>query len=152
MPRNTVPGITVSIPFKRESTLQVQYVDMIIVNGESFHSLQTGKHIASQRLSARNAGLSRRFPFPSNGKAHCKRSWCRYKTVPTVGFPFPSNGKAHCKVNVGSAIGANQAVFPFPSNGKAHCKRNRPINASAPSYQTVSIPFKRESTLQETPF
>ena len=35
-------------------------------------------------------------------------------------------------------------VFPFPSNGKAHVHAG--TEESSPVVETVSIPFKREST------
>ena len=89
----------VSIPFKRESTLQADACLNVSHARFGFYSLQTGKHIAS----------SRHAPLP--------RSVCT--------FLFPSNGKAHCKYNRRHIL-AKQGFF-------------------------VSIPFKRESTLQERP-
>ena len=47
--------------------------------------------------------------------------------------------------------GLVRPVFPFPSNGKVYLKANFDLTNES-YYSGVSIPFKRESTSQETPF
>ena len=137
---------TVSIPFKRESVLQVQVAELRINSeGSSFNSLQTGKCIARLNVDARTEYLLR-FQFPSNGKVYCKRGIC-HKPQTDYRFQFPSNGKVYCKTGIkspeaatlcgfnslqtGKCIashyitrtgGSPLCPFQFPSNGKVYCK------------------------------
>ena len=63
----------ISIPFKRESVLQVRQAPaQRTPEAENFHSLQTGKCIASLILSFVSFATANIFPFPSNGKVYCK--------------------------------------------------------------------------------
>ena len=87
------------------------------------------------------------FPFPSNGKGHCKsgrEDRSRYDRR----FQFPSNGKGHCKVR--------QTLLSKPNNWVSiPFKRERTLQGEPPEVviswyeRIVSIPFKRERTLQE---
>ena len=63
----------VSIPFKRESVLQVTLAAAFVpTTPRSFNSLQTGKCIAREQRYT-NLTVAREFQFPSNGKVYCKR-------------------------------------------------------------------------------
>ena len=159
--------VSVSIPFKRESTWKVSKDPRMGGNHMgSFNSLQTGKHMESNSLTQVFEG-NETFQFPSNGKAHGKVAKKRKKTTERIKFQFPSNGKAHGKQKEtislmvghefqfpsnGKAHGKNEKcqdsscdhLFQFPSNGKAHGKNFRMCHDNLPRF--VSIPFKREST------
>ena len=137
----------------------------------TFQFPSNGKAHRKERAQVYDAIAVLSFQFPSNGKAHRKSPWS-LKTMPVAGqFQFPSNGKAHRKMTLAStAASGNYTVFQFPSNGKAHRKcftqmvskaemrfnslqtgkhiasHGNPTDAAAA--WRVSIPFKRESTLQ----
>ena len=93
----------VSIPFKRERTLQ-----------------DTQKKRTASRVPLL-------FRFPSNGKGHCK--WVGSAGPSgSVLFLFPSNGKGHCKIRDQQGLNASKFyLFQFPSNGKGHCKFDRGV-------------------------
>ena len=63
-----------------------------------FNSLQTGKHIQSEKGMLDVNGQPNKFPFPSNGKAYPKRvGEAKHMADTLKTFPFPSNGKAYPK-------------------------------------------------------
>ena len=157
----------VSIPFKRESVLQVctsseNYPPV----GKCFNSLQTGKRIASSRGYASRHTYTFWFQFPSNGKVYPKvATHTPAHATGMLGFNSLQTGKCIQRY-YDDAIDSNNAMFQFPSNGKAYPKddikfRENPCVDSFNSLQTgkriqsqhkgathqttVSIPFKRES-------
>ena len=73
------PSLEVSIPFKRES-ISKEFAEAVASLGDlsGFNSLQTGKRIQS-RMRRTGTMKSRKFQFPSNGKADPKanRRCCR---------------------------------------------------------------------------
>ena len=60
----------VSIPFKREGTFRHSKPWLNFNFLKSFNSLQTGRHIQTQKRSRAATGFGSGFQFPSNGKAH----------------------------------------------------------------------------------
>ena len=95
---NAQIAVLVSIPFKRESTLQ----DTITPcsqnpTHESFNSLQTGKHIASHEIELIVDSMMC-FNSLQTGKHIARQQKVDDKNLYMLAFQFPSNGKAHCKL------------------------------------------------------
>ena len=163
---------SVSIPFKRESTLKVstKVVKRKVIltfqfpsNGKahwkwtsrrlyirrwtSFNSLQTGKHTESMAKHKSRKNRTAGFNSLQTGK-HTERphALCRQQSRFAVSIPF----KRESTLKAGRGrTGASQSRrgFQFPSNGKAHWKKIVEDNEPALVLE-VSIPFKRESTLK----
>ena len=72
----------------------------------SFHSLQTGKDIASWYVW-NLVEEDELFPFPSNGKVYCKAAPAvqQVRAQDLIVFPFPSNGKVYYKIMLMCLIG-----------------------------------------------
>ena len=114
--------VIVSIPFKRERTLQVK--SKRLQNGRgirSFYSLQTGKDIASYVFNQSHIENFARFYSLQTGKDIARLLDQAAKKINELVFLFPSNGKGHCK-SFASFLWLESVQFLFPSNGKGHCK------------------------------
>ena len=93
------PGV--SIPFKRESVLQVLIPKKKKNDFLSFNSLSNGKVYCKKNIETTTLGQQKRFQFPS------KRDKCigkpqeilRHDLVQEPSFQFPSNGKVYWQVN-----------------------------------------------------
>ena len=134
----------VSIPFKRESVLQVYQTDtfvMLSVFG-GFNSLQTGKCIASSKNLNRTSAETGCFNSLQTGKCIARVLLLGFRIRISL-FQFPSNGKVYCKLSLIEDVWRTEPVsIPFKRESVLQviwvtCKfRFRDI---------VSIPFKRES-------
>ena len=139
----------VSIPFKRESVSQAGFRFTKVGIDWSFHSLQTGKRITRSQCNFCVCESRHGFPFPSNGKAyHKKTTQSKIKSV-RQSFHSLQTGKRITSRSYSRILPKRQS-FQFPSNGKAYHKHW--IIAGTLIVDQVSIPFKRESVSQETPF
>ena len=169
---DTLKVSLVSIPFKRERLSQEAQRRIRQREIQRFHSLQTGKTIASKPMMAEaSKHHAAMFPFPSNGNAEHKQE--KYgKELGGMKFPFPSNGNAEHKFGKHAIDKRNELFpfpsngnaehkfnpmlpdietkgeFPFPSNGKAHRKCTLRLGRPEWSNILVSIPFKRERASQ----
>ena len=115
-------GKSVSIPFKRESVWQVfRLVGCPL--------LQNHVSIPFKRESV----LQDLLIF-----------FCKTKNE----FQFPSNGKVYCKNGSPVALGPNGTGFNSLQTGKCIASFGEVVSA-ADGEEEVSIPFKRESVLQE---
>ena len=112
-----------------------------------FHSLQTGKCIASDCEDPRGNEVLE-FPFPSNGKVHRKLQTLDVLQS-KLSFPFPSNGKVHRKTKGKSQTAAKLRDIGFHSLQTGKCIASSAVYAGTAECPTVSIPFKRESASQE---
>ena len=137
----------------------------------SFHSLQTGKCIARDKILKVDFP-DFWFPFPSNGKVYRKlmiifssvRFRSRFHSLQTgkciasfrAEYTNLSGGSFH-SLQTGKCIAReavirearNLLLFPFPSNGKVYRKFNMAKRWQKIKRWFVSIPFKRESVSQE---
>ena len=97
------------------------YVDRIVLC-EGFHSLQTGKGIARRFAQINNDQRFMRFPFPSNGKGHCKLAsiYAGYGQI-IVSIPFRPESALQ-EFWKAWRTKKDQMKFPSPSNGKAYPK------------------------------
>ena len=86
-----------------------------------FHSLQTGKRMASdENLFTGFTNIM--FPFPSNGKVHRKSSVGWYLLLLSlVSIPFKRESASQGTATRWTPREIS-IVFPFPSNGKVHRK------------------------------
>ena len=89
----------VSIPFKRESVSQGAQGSVNIANGFRFHSLQTGKRIASDSGNPDSSRKVRSFHSLQTGKRIARLTHVNSLSN-SIMFPFPSNGKAYRKSEI----------------------------------------------------
>ena len=134
----------VSIPFNREGTFRLEHYTEHVTRSAGFHSLQTGRHIQTRRWRVLTIpGYKQSFHSLQTGR-HIQTG-VSATTITEVlrRFPFPSNGKAHLDSEDITLPNGFYSAFPFPSNGKAHLDRvNFP--ATGKHAVRVSIPFNRE--------
>ena len=70
------------------------------ISRNSFHSLQTGKYVASDEISHFEAVPYRWFPFPSNGKVCSKRCCQASALLEGYGFHSLQTGKYVARRNI----------------------------------------------------
>ena len=100
------------------------------------------------RIKDETLELVSEFQFPSNGKVYCKTVTAWNFPISIPAFQFPSNGKVYCKTAPQKVKRLKWKQFQFPSNGKVYCKLLLECTNNI-RLCIVSIPFKRESVLQE---
>ena len=118
-----------------------------MVTMSRFNSLQTGRHIQTNKLIYPTR-MASQFQFPSNGKAHSDSSNTIVENT-YLKFQFPSNGKAHSDSTV--LIG-DTATVSFGFNSLQTGRHIQTLGSPAcRDGAIVSIPFKREGTFRQTP-
>ena len=86
----------VSIPFKRESALQVSRFHRINCHYNCFNSLQTGKCIARDVIE-NFFQINMIVSIPFKRESALQELFLSLASVSVSAFQFPSNGKVHCK-------------------------------------------------------
>ena len=170
----------VSIPFKRESASQANTASRADSRANSNVSIPFKRESASQ-VQAKlliNGRLILTFQFPSNGKVHRKLSQAIFVVASGVGFNSLQTGKCiarlmkcskmkreHCfnSLQTGKCIASIHCLINLSTQRRVHkcfnslqtgkCIASLINLRSLPAQRDeVSIPFKRESASQETPF
>ena len=143
--RNRRKSNNISIPFKRESVLQALMCSCIARKISYFNSLQTGKCIASKKKEQETRLGNNHFHSLQTGK--CIAS-CRLTRAKRLLAYFHSLQTGKCIASGSKGSGTKKSSkFPFPSNGKVYCKPS--LRKSSRYLSRISIPFKRESVLQD---
>ena len=114
-----------------------------------FNSLQTGKHMGTLTIRSRRTGFFS-FQFPTNGKAHGnnRSKTLRVPLTRTDLFQFPTNGKAHGNNRERDRKVETDNSFNSLQTGK-HMGTNFLLILLG-FVMGVSIPYKRESTWEQT--
>ena len=120
----------------------------VFLTSSSFHSLQTGKHISTHEIPSAAHRHADRFPFPSNGKT--------YINPPTsdsvsweeqeVSIPFKRESIYQLDVYETDRCTINGVSIPFKRESIYQRFSVHRVSAG----RRVSIPFKRESIYQPT--
>ena len=110
--------MTVSIPFKRESTSKPEESYIPIVGVYKFQFPSNGKLLPNEMKNIETyKGVVNQFQFPSNGKLLPNMGDLFESGIAAIGFNSLQTGNSY-QTEIMMKEGVRGTTFQFPSNGK----------------------------------